>query len=275
VRDAATSAEQAASRCRRQRPTSVIPQASLRPFFGFYGGKWRDAHKHYPTPAHDTIIEPFAGSAGYAVRYANRKVVLGEIDPVIYEVWQYLIKVKAKEILAIPNLELGQTINDLAISEPARHLVGFWLNRGASRPRTGPSAWMRDGVRPGSFWGERVRQTIASQVDSIRHWKVYNVSYEALPFSAKATWFIDPPYQRQGQHYHFGASGIDYAHLAKWCRSRPGQVMVCENEGADWLPFDRLADVKTTRANSRSVEVVWLSGDQTQGPNGCTSTGAR
>ena len=98
--------------------------------------------------------------------------------PVIYGVWDYLIHVPAKEILAIPDLEPGQTVADLPISQEARWLVGFWLNRGASRPRTGPSAWMRDGIRPGSFWGERVRQTIASQVDRIRHWQVYNCSYE-------------------------------------------------------------------------------------------------
>lgn len=230
----------------------------LRPFFGFYGGKWRDARKHYPPPTHDTIVEPFAGSAGYAMRYAGCRVILGEIDPIIYGVWAYLIAAPAAEILAIPDLEPGQSANDLAICQEARWLVGFWLNRGASRPRTGPSAWMRDGIRPGSFWGERVRRTIASQVDTIRHWQVHNTSYEDLPFAGQATWFIDPPYQKQGQHYRFGAAGINYRSLGGWCRTRPGQVIVCENEGADWLPFAPLADVKTTRRNSRSAEVVWI-----------------
>jgi hypothetical protein len=230
----------------------------LRPFFGFYGGKWRDAPKHYPAPAHEAIIEPFAGSAGYSVRYAHRQVILGELDPVIHGVWDYLIHVPAREILAIPDLEPGQTVDDLPISQEARSLVGFWMNRGASRPRKGPSSWMRIGIRPGSFWGERVRQTIAKQVEHIRHWKVFNCSYENLPFSGEATWFIDPPYQRQGKHYRYGTEGIDFAELGAWCRSRSGQVIVCENEGADWLPFTPLADVKTTRANSRSVEVVWI-----------------
>lgn len=245
-------------------PEQVVERPSVRPFFGFYGGKWRDALKHYPVPAHDTIVEPFAGSAGYAVRYANRKVILGEIDPVIYGIWQYLIHVKASEILGIPDLEEGQSVNDLAIIQEARWLVGFWLNRGASRPRTGPSAWMRDGIRPGSFWGQRVRETIARQVEQIRHWKVYNKGYRDLPFRGEATWFVDPPYQKQGEHYRFGASDIDFAHLAKWSRSRRGQVIVCENDGADWLPFRTLADVKTTRAKSRSVEVVWVRDEQEQ-----------
>ena len=56
---------------------AVVPDApQLRPFFGYYGGKWRDAVKHYPAPQFDIVMEPFAGSAGYALRYAERNVVL-------------------------------------------------------------------------------------------------------------------------------------------------------------------------------------------------------
>lgn len=236
---------------------------NMRPFFGFYGGKWRDAPKYYPVPQHDTIVEPFAGSAGYSVRYSDRNVILGEKDSVIFGVWEYLIRAPARDILAIPDLAPGQTVADLPICQEARWLVGFWLNRGTSRPRAGPSAWMRDGVRPGSFWGERVRQTIAAQVERIRHWRVFNCSYEDLPFSDEATWFVDPPYQNQGRYYHHGPDNVDFKSLAEWCRARRGQVIVCENQGADWLPFTPLADVKTTRANSRSVEVAWMSGGET------------
>jgi hypothetical protein len=237
----------------------AVPEASaLRPFFGFYGGKWRDALKHYPEPLHPTIVEPFAGSAGYSVRYPDRNVILGEKDPVIYGVWHYLINASANEILTIPDLEPGQSANDLAVSQEARWLVGFWLNRGASRPRTSPSAWMRSGVRPGSFWGERVKRTIASQVQRIRHWQVFHCSYEDLPFTGEATWFVDPPYQKQGRHYHHGADALDFAALAGFCRERAGQVIVCEQDGADWLPFEPLADVKTTRRGARSAEVVWI-----------------
>lgn len=238
--------------------------AGLRPFFSFFGGKWRDTPKLYDPPKHATIVEPFAGSAGYSVRFASRRVVLAEIDEVIYGVWHYLIHASADEIRAIPDLQPGETVADLAIPQEARWLVGFWLNRGVSRPRTGPSAWMRQQIRPGSFWGPRARESIASQVDYIRHWRVYNCSYESIGSHVRgdATWFIDPPYQRQGKHYHHGAEGIDYLDLGSWCRTRRGQVIVCENAGADWLAFRPLADVKTTRANARSLEVVWTNDDQ-------------
>ncbi|MCX4242433.1 hypothetical protein [Paraliomyxa miuraensis] len=236
------------------------PPPPLRPFFGYYGGKWRDALKLYPPPEHDTIVEPFAGSAGYSLRhYYNRKVILCEVDPVLSAVWKYLTTVAAKEILAIPDLPRDGSVDDLRVGQEARWLVGLWLNRGVASPRKRPSKWMRDGIRPGSFWGARVRQTIASQVEAIRDWKVFNRSYVDCPTPRAATWFVDPPYETAGKHYRYGSEQIDYRELAAWCRSRPGQVIVCENEGASWLPFRPLADVKTTRVDRRSKEVVWDS----------------
>lgn len=232
----------------------------LRPFFGYYGGKWRDALKNYPAPKYATVVEPFAGSAGYSLRYYDRNVILCEIDPVLAAIWAYLIRVKEKEILSIPDLHPNQTVDELRVCQEAKWLVGFWLNRGVSSPRKSPSKWMRTGIRPGSFWGDRVRKMIARQVKFIRHWKVYNCSYAdiSLP-NREATWFVDPPYQRAGQYYKYGADKLDYRALGDWCRTRKGQVIVCENQGADWLPFRPLAAVKTTRARRRSREVVWTN----------------
>lgn len=231
----------------------------LRPFFGYYGGKWRDAVKNYPAPQHDTIVEPFAGSAGYSVRYASRRVVLCEVDPYVAGVWRYLIGASAAEILLLPDLEDGETANDLPISQEARWLVGFWLARGVSSPRKSPSSWMRSGISPGSFWGARVREVIASQVDEIRHWQIFEGDYRECPVTSAATWFVDPPYAVAGKHYRFGSGKIDFVGLADWCRSRPGQAIVCENNGASWLPFEPLAEVKTTRPGKRSSEAVWTN----------------
>lgn len=237
----------------------------LRPFFGYYGGKWRDTPRYYPRPEFPTIVEPFAGSAGYSLRYADRRIILCEIDPVVAEVWRYLIRVKPTEILSIPDVASDGSVDDLKVCQEAKWLVGFWLNRATAGPRRSPSKWMRDGIRPGSFWGKRVRQTIAFQVGAIRHWEIHNSSYNECPTPLTATWFVDPPYEQAGQHYRFGSDKIDYANLSAWCRSRPGQVIVCENKGASWLPFQDLADVKTTRAARKSKEVCWCS----NGPISC------
>jgi hypothetical protein len=231
----------------------------LRPFFGYFGGKWRDALRNYPEPRFDTIVEPFAGSAGYALRYHSRRVVLCELDATIAGIWDYLIRVSPEEILSLPDLPLEGTVDDLQVPSEARALVGMWLNRGVARPRKSPSKWMRDGIRPGSFWGYRVRQTIASQLQHIRHWEIHNCSYEQTPIADEATWFVDPPYVGAGHHYRHGAATLDFDNLAKWCRSRLGQAIVCENEGAAWLPFRHLGSFKTTRSGRQSKEVYWLA----------------
>lgn len=232
----------------------------LTPFFKYYGGKWRDAVKNYPPPDYTTIVEPFSGAAGYSMRYPGNRVILCDLDPIIIGVWKYLQRVKPDEVLNLPDVPEGGTVDDLKVSQEAKWLIGFWLNAGVASPCKRPSKWMVSQVRPGSYWGTRARNAIASQVEYIRHWKVYQCSYLDCPFNGKATWFVDPPYQAAGRHYKFGASNIDYEHLGSWCRSRPGQVIVCENEGATWLPFKHLATVKTTRRTSKSKEAIWLQG---------------
>jgi hypothetical protein len=65
---------------------------------------------------------------------------------------------------------------------------------------------------------------------------------------------------RDALSYPAPLHGIDYSALADWCTSLPGQVIVCENDGATWLPFRPHASVRTTRRTSRSAEAVWVSG---------------
>lgn len=229
----------------------------LQPFFCFYGGKWRSA-PHYPTPEHQLIVEPFAGAAGYATRHWKRDVLLVDIDPVIAHLWRFLIAAHPDEIRRIPLLCAGETVDDLRVCEEARTLVGFWVNKGSATPKRSQSSWMRAGIRPKSFWGEEIRERIARQVECIRHWKVIWGDYRAAP-DVPATWFVDPPYQGSvGRRYRYHE--VDFPTLAKWSRLRDGQVIACENEGADWLPF---VPFRTTKANESrtggkvSREAIW------------------
>ena len=238
--------------------------SAVRPFFSYFGGKWRDA-KHYPSPIHGTIVEPFAGSAGYSLRHASRKVILCDLDPVIVGVWRYLLRVTPAEVLSLPDLpDGGGSVDDLPLCQEARWLIGFWLNRGTTHPCKRPSAWMRRPdaavAYPGSFWGERVRRRIAEQVEVVRHWQVFESSYEDCPVTAPATWFVDPPYQEQGHRYAKGSAGIDFAALGAWVAALPGQAIACEQEGADWLPFEPFKATKTSRKGKTSAEVVWTKG---------------
>jgi hypothetical protein len=238
----------------------------LRPFFSFYGGKWRAA-PHYPTPVHDTIVEPFAGSAGYSMRYADRNVVLVEKDPLIAATWRYLLQVSPAEVLALPDVRVGQTVDDLGVCAEARLLIGWWLNRGSAQPKKSPGSWMRRsrahggvGWTTGSealYWGRRVRERIARQLDAIRHWTLVEGDYEEAP-AVEATWFVDPPYQHAGRHYR--CNKIDYERLAQWCLTRKGMVVVCENVGASWLPFRPWRNIKASEAKHGgkvSREAIW------------------
>lgn len=228
----------------------------LRPFFSFYGSKW-NLGRHYPAPAHSHVIEPFAGSAGYSLYHCQRRVVLVDVNPMVAGIWQYLIRAKASEILALP--AGAESMDDIHGPQEAKWLVGFWLGRATAFPRKSLSKWGRCGRWPTSFWGEYIRGRIASQVDHIRHWTARCASFESCEDIA-ATWFVDPPYEIQGKHYR--SPPLDRARLAAWCRARRGQVVVCENVGATWLPFEpfRIARANSSRGKGRvSREAVWMN----------------
>lgn len=236
----------------------------LKPFFCYYGGKHRLIDR-YPRPTFDTIIEPFAGSAAYATRYYHRRVILCDVDPIIHGVWAYLIRTPSKEILKLP-LEV-EDVRDLKIPYEAQRLTAFWLNKGVSRPVNKPSSRFKGGSTATAHWGKVIRKRIADQVDLIRHWKIVKESYTSLQ-NKKASWFVDPPYNNSaGKEYRF--HDIDYTQLSDWCLSRKGQVIVCENAGADWLPFDPLASVvknhKRRKEQQFNREVVYSRGNKPTG----------
>ena len=231
----------------------------MRPFFSFFGSKYRVA-PHYPQPTHPTVIEPFAGSCGYALRYPEHQVRLYDVDPIICALWNYIIHVAAEEIRSLPLV--FDHVDELQVCAEAKHLIGFWLNKGSVQPAKSPSKWMRENKswQPGVYWGERIRERVASQVESIRHWTISQASYVDIPDQGPATWFIDPPYEVAGRAYKFHS--IDYPALGEWCRSRSGQVIVCENAGATWLPFVPFRTIKGLegkRGGKKSVEVIWTN----------------
>lgn len=223
----------------------------LRRFFRYYGSKHRIAHL-FPSPEHRTVVEPFAGSAGYALLHYARRVVLVEKDPIVAGVWSYLIGADPREILALPDVDPEGTIHELDVPEQARHLIGFWLGSNVTHHNSRPSSWMRAWIEVGyrekgspTFWGPAVRRRIAAQLPATRHWRIVHASYEDCP-DRRATWFVDPPYlggtstyRGLGSYYRINAATIDYDRLAAWVRGRRGQVIACEGPGARWLPFER------------------------------------
>jgi len=233
----------------------------LRPMFGYYGSKWRIA-PHYSRPQYDTIIEPFAGSACYSLMYPEKNVILNDLNPNIAELWRYLIheKTTREEILNIPNVRTEEDLKKLPPSQQI--LVGFWFAKARVEPATKPTGWMNEegGKKyEHHYWGQRRKERIANQVGLIKHWKILEGPYENIP-NQEATWFVDPPYSGDaGRAYTCqvgSGDSTDYLHLADWCKELQGQVIVCENAGADWLDFKELGEFKTVRQGI-SKEVCW------------------
>ena len=245
----------------------------LRPFWRYYGGKFRAAPL-YPKPRHETIVEPFAGAAGYACRYPDRHVVLVEKYPVVAELWRYLIAVHPSEVRRIPTNV--RHVDDLPswVPAPAKHLIGWWMNNATASPRMQLSVGREKLAEMGrnfEGWTAATRERIATQIGAIRHWKIVEGDYTSAP-DVEATWFVDPPYDNAaGRHYVHDSSAIDFAQLAAWCRARRGQVMVCENEGATWLPFQPFMTFKAglNAEGEGSSEVIWTNDKGIATPGDC------
>lgn len=228
----------------------------LKPFWRYYGGKWRAAPR-YPKPLHETIIEPFAGAAGYALRYPDRRVILVEKYPVVAEMWRFLIGATPKDILQIPLVEHVDALPDQT-PQGARHLVGFCMNSAVCSPRLALSSGrkkLRAMGRKFEGWSEAQRERVAMQVKAIKHWRIIEDDYTDAP-NEKATWFVDPPYNNKAGSYYVH-NAVDHKALGAWCLQRRGQLLVCENAGATWLPFSPFALLKAGVNGRGSQEVLF------------------
>src|SRR4051812_21363185 len=102
--------------------------------FPYFGSKSRIAHR-YPPPAQGRVIEPFAGSARYALCYWDREVWINDIDPTIYRIWKYLQQASRKEIESLPELKAGEDLRDYEVlSDVERQLLGFAVSFSRTRP---------------------------------------------------------------------------------------------------------------------------------------------
>ena len=224
--------------------------------FSYYGSKSKIAWR-YPAPIFQKIIEPFAGAAWYSLLYKERNVLLNEKDPTIFALWHWLInKADPKDILANKDFYAGQDIRGLTLAKEHLWLIGLSINKGSIAPRNIVQKWVCS-VKARPNWASQTAfrlERVALLIPGIKHWGSRYGTYEDLP-NEEATWFIDPPYQHGGSYYK--ENKIDYVNLASWCKTRKGQVIVCENDQADWLPFNPL--IQTRGQRKVNMEAVWLN----------------
>lgn len=230
----------------------------MRPFFSYYGAKFTAA-AHLGKPRRDIVVEPFAGSACYSTRWNVRRARLYDVSPDICDLWDFLIKCSERDISDIPE-RFDDIERVLALPRGPQLLVRFWIAKGRADPSGALSPWYFTwrGSHDCKVWGPAVKARIITQKPQIAEWTIDQCSWEKIPIT-EAHWHVDPPYDNAaGRCYPH--SDVDFQALANWCRALPGSVDVCENVGADWLPFDPLCEVVSSRGRrdgSRSAEAVW------------------
>jgi len=217
--------------------------------WSYYGSKSKVVG-YYPPPKHKRIIEPFAGSARYALKYWRNDVLIVDKYEKLIQIWQWLQKCSKNDILKLPEMKAGENTDNFQFDCPeAKWLMGFIIQGGVNAPRKTVSS-------VGNFGQciDNEKRRIAEDIEKIRHWEIRVGNYDEIP-NEEATWFIDPPYQFGGEYYIKSNKHIDFVKLSEYCKGREGQVIVCENTKADWLDFKPMKEMQGSMY--QTTEAIW------------------
>lgn len=225
------------------------------PLFKWFGSKWQAA-KRYPAPEHDHVIEPYAGGAGYSLNHCDRKVCIWDDDPLLQELWHWLIcEATASDVLDIPvGLPAGTIIPDVGMSRGQDLLLKNWQRTNNVGNCWTVSSW---GHLPGQ-WTEHTRSRVAEEIYAIKHWQLSRaLKYSPWSIAQAATWFVDPPYF-YNYRYSRTLPAFDFDELAARVRGIPKNSLVIVCEAAckktraipNYLPFEPSHQSVTSRRKS-------------------------
>lgn len=227
----------------------------------YYGSKSKLAHL-YPPPQHGLIVEPFAGAGCYSwLHRAGREVWLNDLDARTYSIWKFLTSEEACDIVEniVPDtVEPGQKVSDLIPEElpGLREICRAEANQGTQGAKGVHDQITKMGAK---CW--KVKRKLREVIPEVKNWKITNIDYKDL-MNVDATWFVDPPYSNAaGSRYR--TNDVDYEQLGWWCLNRRGLTIVCENEGASWLPFQPLdhprVSIRSRYQKANAREVMWTN----------------
>lgn len=220
----------------------------------YYYGRKKQIVRHYPTPNYDVIIEPFAGAAAYSVHHNSqvKRVILIEKDEKVANIWKWLIhEATMQDIQSLPDLQAGERSTEFLHIIHAATKMAFAFKKIKVTPVLARN------------W-EISKRVFAKHLNEIKHWEIICGDFTAAP-DIEATWFIDPPYRGEsGLGYRYSSAMIDYAYLAKWSISRKGEIICCEGEGADYLPFVPLLELKGVAGKTSKEMIYYRPGNKRQ-----------
>ena len=235
----------------------------LHPLFKWFGSKWQSA-KHYPSPRHSRVIEPFAGGAGYSLNHSDKQVQIWDDDPNLQRLWSWLIhEATQASILDIPiHVPVSTDIRTLGLDEGQCLLLKHWQRTNSVGDCWTISPW---GDLPGQ-WTENTRARVADEIGGIKHWTFARPTWSQQD---PATWFVDPPYL-YNYRYRADLPDFDFAGLVSGINTvhQDSLLIVCEatrkGDGAipDYLPFSPSHRSVTSRRkptqSHHSAELIWV-----------------
>lgn len=218
----------------------------------YYYGRKKQIVRRYPRPNFDTIVEPFAGSAAYSLHDNNwqKRVILVEKDEKVAQIWKWFIEeAKSEDIINMPELRVGEKSSEFLHIVHAATKMAFHFKTIKVTPVLARN------------W-EISRRYISNNLHKVKHWEIIHGDFKQTP-NVKATWFVDPPYRgNAGLGYRHSSKLIDYKELAEWALQREGEVIFCEGEEGDYLPFKPLVEQKGV-AGKVSREVIFYQSEYT------------
>ncbi len=224
----------------------------------YYYGRKKQIIRHYPVPNYDVIIEPFAGAASYSFHHNSiaKQVLLIEKDEKVAAIWTWLIHdATEREIQTLPELQPGEKSSEFLHIIHAVTKMAFAFKTIKVTPVLARN------------W-EISRRVFAKHLHEIKHWEIICGDFTEAP-DIEATWFIDPPYSGEsGRGYRYSSTLIDYTMLANWVLSRKGEIICCEGEGANYLPFTPLIDLKGVAGKTSKEVIFYRQGKQRQRQQG-------
>lgn len=218
--------------------------------FYYYGRKKKISSK-YKVSSKNTIIEPFAGSAAYSLRdeNINKNVILFEKSKRVYDLWKWLIEVATyDDIMKLGYIKRGDKVSEFI------KILHSASKRAFDYKKITVTSVME------TNWNSNLSK-MAELVGKVKHWKIYNNCYSEIDNvvgNLDCCWFIDPPYKgAAGMGYSHSSEDIDYYKLSEWCKSRNGNVIVCEGGNANWLPFEKLTQQSTINGKKNNELVYY------------------
>lgn len=216
--------------------------------WSYYGSKGKIIDL-YPKPEYNKIIEPFAGTAKYSLKFFENDVLLVDKYEFIIKIWKWLQLCSEEDIKRMPDPKPREDIRNYTFDcEEAMMLMRFMIGGGLAHPQ-----WI---VSPQGFGGgiKSSKAAVIRNLHKIKHWEIRQGDYRDIK-NENATWFIDPPYQFGGHKYYHNNKNFDFKELSEWVKERNGQIIVCENTKANWMPFKAMK--KSHGSTFTTTEAIW------------------